>query len=112
MAAHHFCKIFSVTDQKVRSLVKKYLNPRREVMARTPASRTTLNETAVRRDHDELTFVVDFAARRSLYATSVKTSIQIPFLYWFSSKGVPSQIKQVFCDMSPASTKAEEEYLP
>lgn len=43
-------------------------------MDQTPAAGTALNETAVRRDHDELTFFVDFAARRSLYATSGKNS--------------------------------------
>jgi hypothetical protein len=43
-------------------------------MDQTPAAGTAFDETAVRRDHDELTLFVDFAARRSLYATSRKNS--------------------------------------
>ena len=61
-----------------------------------------------------MTFFVDLEERRTLYDTAGKNSETIAdFCTDFQAhKGVPSQIEQVSCDMSPAFIKGVEENHP
>ena len=114
MPVNQVCKMFGVTNHKVWSLVKKYTNLGREAADYSAVNTIGLDETAARRGHDYVTLFVDLEERRTLYVTAGKNSETIAdFCTDFQAhKGVPSQIEQVSCDMSPAFIKGVEENLP
>ena len=114
MLVHQVGKLFGVSNQKLWSLLKKYVAMARENGDYSAVNTIGMDETAARRGHDYVTLFVDSDQRRKIHVTKGKDSQTISAFsrQHQAHQGDPNQIEQVSCDMSPAFIKGVEDPLP
>jgi transposase len=110
-------KVASIThtsDDKLWSMLEKYINNTREHEDFEKIDAIGLDETSRAKGHEYITLFVDLKERRTIFITKGKdhTTLQRFAEDFEAHNGKADQIKNVSCDMSPAFIKGTKKYLP
>jgi len=106
--------ITKTSDDKLWSMLEKYIDQTREHEDFNEITSIGLDETSRAKGHEYITLFVDLQQRRTIFITEGKDNTTVErFAEDFEvHKGKVDHIKNVSCDMSPAFIKGVKEYLP
>ena len=113
MPVSKVAKITKTSDDKLWSMLEKYIDQTREYEDFQEISSIGLDETSRAKGHEYITLFVDLQ-RRTIFITESKDNTTVKrFTEDFEAhNGKVDNIKNVSCDMSPAFIKGVKEYLP
>lgn len=102
------------SDDKLWSMLEKYIDTTREYENFKEITSIGLDETSRAKGHEYITLFVDLLERRTIFITEGKNNLTVArFAYDFQNHhGSIVNIKDVSCDMSPAFIKGVKENLP
>jgi len=102
------------SDDKLWSMLEKYIDTTREHEDFQEITSIGLDETSRAKGHEYITLFVDLLERRTIFITEGKDNLTVArFAYDFQNhNGSIDTIKNVSCDMSPAFIKGVKTYLP
>jgi transposase len=114
MPVHNACNLFGINDNKVWSMIKAYTNKARAQEDYSEVEAVGFDETSVRKGHEYVSLCVDLVEKKTIFVTEGKDNKVIADFVQdlVAHGGLPENIKQVSCDMSPAFIKGVEENLP
>jgi len=114
MPVNKVAKITKTSDDKLWSMLEKYIDQTREYEDFTEITSIGLDETSRAKGHEYITLFVDLAKRRTIYITEGKDNTTVKrFTEDFEAhNGKVDNVKNVSCDMSPAFIKGVKKYLP
>jgi len=114
MPVSKVAKITKTSDDKLWSMLEKYIDQTREYEDFQEISSIGLDETSRAKGHEYITLFVDLQQRRTIFITEGKDNTTVKrFTEDFEAhNGKVDNIKNVSCDMSPAFIKGVKEYLP
>lgn len=114
MPVHNVCELFGTNDNKVWTMIKAYTTKARAEEDYFGVEVVGFDETSVRKNHDYVSLCVDLEEKKTIFVTEGKDSKVIADFVQdlIAHGGLPENIKQVSCDMSPAFIKGVEENLP
>ena len=114
MPVSRVSKITKTSDDKLWSMLEKYIGQTREHEDFQEITSIGLDETSRAKGHEYITLFVDLQERRTIFITEGKDNTTVErFAEDFEAhKGKVDNIKNVSCDMSPAFIKGVKEYLP
>ena len=114
MPVSKVAKITKTSDDKLWSMLEKYIDQTREYEDFQEISSIGLDETSRAKGHEYITLFVDLQQRRTIFITESKDNTTVKrFTEDFEAhNGKVDNIKNVSCDMSPAFIKGVKEYLP
>ena len=106
--------ITKTSDDKLWSMLEKYIDETREYEDFKEINAIGLDETSRAKGHEYITLFVDLQQRRTIFITEGKDNSTVQrFTEDFEThKGKVDNVKNVSCDMSPAFIKGVKEYLP
>ena len=102
------------SDDKLWSMLEKYIDTTREHEDFKEITSIGLDETSRAKGHEYITLFVDLLERRTIFITEGKDNTTVKrFVEDFKEyNGNVDNIKNVSCDMSPSFIKGVKEYLP
>lgn len=114
MPIHNACELFDINDNKVWMMIKAYTTKARAEEDYSGVEVVGFDETSVRRGHEYVSLGVDLVEKKTIFVTEGKDHKVIAEFVQdlLAHGGLPENIKQVSCDMSPAFIKGVEENLP
>jgi len=114
MPVHNVCELFGINDNKVWTMIKAYTTKARAEEDYSGVEVVGFDETSVRKNHDYVSLGVDLVEKKTIFVTEGKDSKVIADFVQdlIAHGGLPENIKQISCDMSPAFIKGVEENLP
>ena len=114
MPVHNACSLFGINDNKVWSMIKAYTTKARAQEDYSKVEVVGFDETSVRKGHEYVSLCVDLVEKKTIFVTEGKDNKVIADFVQdlVAHGGLPENIKQVSCDMSPAFIKGVEENLP
>jgi transposase len=106
--------ITKTSDDKLWSMLEKYIGQTRDHEDFQEITSIGLDETSRAKGHEYITLFVDLEQRRTIFITEGKDNTTVErFAEDFEAhNGKVDNIKNVSCDMSPAFIKGVKEYLP
>ena len=106
--------ITKTSDDKLWSMLEKYIDKTREHEAFKEITSIGLDETSRAKGHEYITLFVDLQQRRTIFITEGKDNTTVKRFAEDSEahNGKADNVKNVSCDMSPAFIKGVKEYLP
>jgi transposase len=114
MPVNKVAKLIKTSDDKLWSMLDRYINKVREQEEFKDIETVGIDETSRARGHEYITLFVDIKRRRTIFVTNGKGSTTVKdFSKDFKEhNGDTKTIKNVSCDMSPAFIKGVKENLP
>src|ERR1039457_2300476 len=114
MPVHNACNLFGINDNKVWAMIKAYTTKARAQEDYSEVEAVGFDETSVRKGHEYVSLCVDLVEKKTIFVTEGKDNKVIADFVrdLIAHGGLPENIKQVSCDMSPAFIKGVEENLP
>lgn len=114
MPVSKVAKITKTSDDKLWSMLDKYIETTREYENFEDVDAIGMDETSRAKGHEYITLFVDLKKRRTIFITEGKDNLTVArFAYDFQKhNGSIKKIKNVSCDMSPAFIKGVKENLP
>ena len=114
MPVSRVSKITKTSDDKLWSMLEKYIAQTREHEDFKEIVSIGLDETSRAKGHEYITLFVDLQERRTIFITEGKDNTTVKrFAEDFEvHNGKVDNVKNVSCDMSPAFIKGVKEYLP
>lgn len=114
MPVNKVATITKTSDDKLWSMLEKYIDKTREDEDFKEIDSIGLDETSRAKGHEYITLFVDLQKRRTIFITEGKDNLTVArFAYDFQNhNGSIKSIKNVSCDMSPAFIKGVKTYLP
>lgn len=114
MPVNRVASITKTSDDKLWSMLEKYIDTTREEENFENIDAIGLDETSRAKGHEYITLFVDLKERRTIFITEGKDNTTVArFAYDFQNhNGSIKDIKDVSCDMSPAFIKGVTENLP
>lgn len=114
MPVNKVATITKTSDDKLWSMLEKYVDQTREYEDFKEITSIGLDETSRAKGHEYITLFVDLQTRRTIFITEGKDNSTVKcFAEDFEAhKGNVDTIANVSCDMSPAFIKGVKEYLP
>ena len=114
MPVSRVASITKTSDDKLWSMLEKYIDTTREEENFENIDAIGLDETSRAKGHEYITLFVDLLKRRTIFITEGKdnTTVQRFAEDFEAHKGKVDNVKNVSCDMSPAFIKGVKEYLP
>jgi len=114
MPVNKVATITKTSDDKLWSMLEKYIDQTREYEDFKEVTSIGLDETSRAKGHEYITLFVDLMERRTIFITEGKdnTTVQRFAEDFESHNGNVDTIENVSCDMSPAFIKGVKEYLP
>jgi transposase len=114
LPVHQVAVLLDTYDMKLWNIMHVYTDKCRETEDFSNVKRVGVDETAARRGHDYVSLFVDLDEKRTIFVTEGKGSETVEdFVADLKEhKGIPEQITEVSCDMSPAFIKGVTEQLP
>ena len=114
MPVNRVSKITKTSDDKLWSMLEKYIDTTRQNENFENIDAIGLDETSRAKGHEYITLFVDLQQRRTIYITKGKDSSTVKrFAKDFEEhNGNIESIKDVSCDMSPAFIKGVNEHIP
>jgi transposase len=114
MPVNRVAQITNTSDDKLWSMLEKYIDTARQEENFENIDAIGLDETSRTKGHEYITLFVDLKERRTIFITEGKDNLTVArFAYDFQNhNGSIKDIKDVSCDMSPAFIKGVTENLP
>ena len=114
MPVNKVATITKTSDDKLWSMLEKYIDQTREYEDFKEITSIGLDETSRAKGHEYITLFVDLMERRTIFITEGKdnTTVQRFAEDFEAHKGNVERVENVSCDMSPAFIKGVREYLP
>jgi len=114
MPVDRVASIIKTSDDKLWSMLDKYIDTTREKENFEEIDAIGLDETSRAKGHEYITLFVDLLQRRTIFITEGKDNLTVArFAYDFQNhNGRVEAIKDISCDMSPAFIKGVSENLP
>ena len=114
MPVNKVSQLVGVSNDKLWSMLDKYVNKVRNYEDFTETDTIGIDETSRAKGHEYITLFVDLKEKRTIFVTKGKDSKTLErFGEDFTEhKGKISNIRNISCDMSPAFIKGIEENLP
>lgn len=114
MPVNKVATITNTSDDKLWSMLEKYIDQTREYEDFKEITSIGLDETSRAKGHEYITLFVDLMERRTIFITEGKdnTTVQRFAEDFETHNGKVDTIDNVSCDMSPAFIKGVKEYLP
>ena len=114
MPVDRVASIIQTSDDKLWSMLEKYIDSARQEENFENIDAIGLDETSRAKGHEYITLFVDLNERRTIFITEGKGNTTVArFAYDFQNhNGSIKNIKDVSCDMSPAFIKGVKENLP
>jgi len=114
MPVNKVAKITHTSDDKLWSMLERYVNQTRSHENFEAIDSIGMDETSRTKGHEYITLFVDLQERRTIFITEGKdnTTVQRFAEDFEAHKGKVDNIKNVSCNMSPAFIKGVNEYLP
>jgi len=114
MPVHNVCELFGINDNKVWTMIKAYTTKARAEEDYSGVEVVGFDETSVRKGHEYVSLGVDLVEKKTIFVTEGNDhKVIVDFVQdLIAHGGLPENIKQVSCDMSPAFIKGVEENLP
>ena len=114
MPVNRVASITKTSDDKLWSMLDRYINRTREYEDFKDIESIGMDETSRAKGHEYITLFVDLQKRRTIFITQGKDNLTVArFAYDFQNhNGSIKAIKDVSCDMSPAFIKGVKENLP
>ena len=114
MPVSRVASITKTSDDKLWSMLEKYVEQTREYEDFKEIKAIGLDETSRAKGHEYITLFVDLEEKRTIFITEGKDNSTVQrFAEDFEShKGTVENIVNVSCDMSPAFIKGVKAYLP
>jgi transposase len=114
MPVNKVATITKTSDDKLWSMLEKYIDKTREHEDFKEITSIGMDETSRAKGHEYITLFVDLLERRTIFITEGKDNTTVErFAEDFEvHKGNVDTIANVSCDMSPAFIKGVKEYLP
>jgi len=114
MPVSKVAKITHTSDDKLWSMLDKYVNTTREYEDFKNIDKIGMDETSRAKGHEYITLFVDLDKRRTIFITEGKDNTTVKdFKEDFEEhNGDVNNITNVSCDMSPAFIKGVKENLP
>jgi len=114
MPVSKVAKITKTSDDKLWSMLDRYIDNTREYEDFKDIDAIGMDETSRAKGHEYITLFVDLKKRRTLFITNGKDNTTVKrFAEDFKEhNGDINNIKNVSCDMSPAFIKGVKENLP
>ena len=114
MPVSKVAKITHTSDDKLWSMLERYIDSVREYENFEEIDAIGMDETSRAKGHEYITLFVDLLKRRTLFITEGKDNTTVKrFAEDFKEhNGEVEKIRNVSCDMSPAFIKGVEENLP
>ena len=114
MPVDRVASIIQTSDDKLWSMLEKYIDSARQEENFENIDVIGLDETSRAKGHEYITLFVDLNERRTIFITEGKDNTTVArFAYDFQNhNGSIKNIKDVSCDMSPAFIKGVKENLP
>jgi len=106
--------ITSTSDDKLWSMLDRYISHAREFENFEDIDTVGIDETSRARGHEYITLFVDIKKRRTVFVTAGKDSTTVKRFKddFVEHAGDIDNIKDVSCDMSPAFIKGVKQNLP
>jgi transposase len=114
MPVSKVAKIAHISDDKLWSMLDRYINTTREYEDFKDIDKIGMDETSRAKGHEYITLFVDLDKRRTIFITEGKDNTTVKrFKEDFEEhNGDVDNIENVSCDMSPAFIKGVNENLP
>ena len=114
MPVNKVAQLTKTNDDKLWSMLEKYIDKTREHEDFKDIEAIGLDETSRAKGHEYITLFVDLLKRRTIFITDGKDNTTVArFAYDLQGhNGSVENIKNVSCDMSPAFIKGVKENLP
>ena len=114
MPVNKVATITKTSDDKLWSMLEKYIDQTREYEDFKEITSIGLDETSRAKGHEYITLFVDLLERRTIFITEGKdnTTVQRFTEDFEAHHGKVDSVANVSCDMSPAFIKGVKEYLP
>lgn len=114
MPVSKVAKITNVNDDKLWSMMERYIDTTREYEDFEGIDSIGMDETSRAKGHEYITLFVDLIKRRTIFITEGKDNLTVArFAYDFQKhNGQVKDIKDISCDMSPAFIKGVKENIP
>ena len=114
MPVSRVASITKTSDDKLWSMLEKYVEQTREYEDFKEIKAIGLDETSRAKGHEYITLFVDLEEKRTIFITEGKDNSTVQrFAEDFEAhKGTVENIVNVSCDMSPAFIKGVKAYLP
>ena len=114
MPVDRVASIIQTSDDKLWSMLEKYIDSARQEENFENIDAIGLDETSRAKGHEYITLFADLNERRTIFITEGKGNTTVArFAYDFQNhNGSIKNIKDVSCDMSPAFIKGVKENLP
>jgi len=113
MPVHNACELFDINDNKVWTMIRAYTTKARAEEDYSGVEVVGFDETSICKGHEYISLCVDLIEKKTIFVTEGKDNKVIADFVkdLLAHKGLPENIKQVSCDMSPAFIKGVEENL-
>ena len=114
MPVNKVAKIVKASDDKLWSMLERYIDSVREYEDFENIDSIGMDETSRAKGHEYITLFVDLQKRRTIFITEGKDNTTVKeFVKDLEvHSGNKGNITNVSCDMSPAFIKGVKEYLP
>ena len=114
MPVNKVATITKTSDDKLWSMLEKYIDQTREHEDFKEITSIGLDETSRAKGHEYIMLFVDLAKRRTIFITKGKDNTTVKrFAEDFEAHyGKIDSVENISCDMSPAFIKGVKEYLP
>ena len=114
MPVNKVASITQTSDDKLWSMLGKYIDQTREYEDFKEITSIGLDETSRAKGHEYITLFVDLMERRTIFITEGKdnTTVQRFAEDFEAHHGKVESVANISCDMSPAFIKGAKEYLP
>lgn len=114
MPVNQVAKITKTSDDKLWSMLDRYVDQTREYEDFKEIEAIGMDETSRAKGHEYITLFVDLQQRRTIFITEGKDNTTVErFAEDFEAhNGNVESIENVSCDMSPAFIKGVNKYLP
>lgn len=114
MPVNKVAKITKTSDDKLWSMLERYIDQTREYEDFKEITSIGLDETSRAKGHEYITLFVNLLERRTIFITEGKdnTTVQRFAEDFKAHNGNVDTIENISCDMSPAFIKGVKEYLP
>jgi len=114
MPVSHIAELLEEHDTQIWRVIEHYVKEAREREDFSDVSSVGIDETSCRKGHRYITVVADLATSKVIYLTEGKDAATVSRFKsdFLEQQGIPANISQFCCDMSPAFIRGIEDNFP
>jgi len=114
MPVSHIAELLEEHDTRIWRVIEHYVKEARKREDFSNVSTVGIDETSCRKGHRYITVVADLATSKVIYLTEGKDAATVSRFKsdFLEHQGIPANISQFCCDMSPAFIRGIEDNFP